>query len=187
MKMKKFVAGVAAAAMLTLSMGAFVGCGQSDEEVIREALTEELESIKNQDASYMAELSAEMGDAELASYGIDAADFMSKYLSGFDYSIDSVTVNGDTAEAVVTLTCKSFSDYEAAIEAETMNAIQTQDIYSMSDQDINLLVGQIMMTALDKVDAVPTTPITIEYFKNGNTWEPTEASSDAITSAMLSN
>lgn len=188
MKMKKFVAGVTAAAMLTLSMGAFVGCGgQSDEEVIREALTEELEGIKTQDEAYMSQMAADMDADEFAVYGIDATEFMSKYLTGFDYTIDSITVNEDTAEAVVTLTCKSFSAYEDAIETETYNAIATTDIASMSEDDVNKLVGQIMMTALDKVEVAPTNPITIEYNKVDNVWEPTASSSNAITNAMLTN
>ena len=40
---------------------------------------------------------------------------MKAYFGGFDYVIDDVTVDGDTATATVTLTCKSFDDYMNAV------------------------------------------------------------------------
>ena len=187
MKTKKIVAAVAAIAMLTLSMGAFVGCGQSDEEVIREALTEELESIKTQDEAYMTEMAADMDADEFSAYGIDPQEFMSKYLTGFDYTIDSITVDGDTAQAVVTLTCKSFSAYQDALTEATNNAVGTTDFSSMSSDDLNLFIGELMMSALDVVEPVATDPITIEYNNIDNTWTPTSSSEQAITNAMLTN
>lgn len=187
MKMKKVVAVVTAAAMLTLSLGAFVGCGKSDEDVIRNALTEELDAIKTLDSDYMNQMVAEMEADEFSEFGIDPLEFMSQYLSGFDYTIDSVTVDGDTAEAVVTLTVKSFSAYNSAVEANTYAAIETTDFSTMTESDLNLFIGNLMMTSLEDVEAVQTDPITIEYVLEGAGWTPTTASEQAITNAMLTN
>lgn len=186
--MKKIIAAFAASALLTFSAVAFVGCGgESDEDVIRGALTEELESIKTLDEAFLAEMTTGMDASTFASYGIDVNEFMKSYLDGFDYTIDSITVEGDNAKAVVTLTCKSFSAYEAALEANTKKAIETQDVASMSNDQINALVGQIMMDSLKEVQPAATDPITIEYNNVDNTWTPTAASEQAISTALLSN
>lgn len=186
--MKRTIAAFAASAVLAFSMIAFVGCGgESDEDVIRGALTEELESIKTLDESFLGSMTSDMDAASFAAYGIDVNEFMSTYLAGFDYSIDSITVEGETANAVVTLTCKSFSAYETALEANTYAAIESNDIASMSEDQINALVGKIMMDSLGQVEPAATDPITIEYEKVDNVWTPTAASEQAITTALLTN
>lgn len=186
--MKRIIAAFAASAVLAFSMVAFVGCGgESDEDVIRGALTEELESIKTLDEAFLEEMTFGMDASSFAAYGIDINEFMSTYLSGFDYSIDSITFEGETAKAVVTLTCKSFSAYEAALEANTYEAIETNDIASMNEEQINLMVGTIMMDSLGDVQPAATDPITIEYEKLDNVWTPTAASEQAITTALLTN
>lgn len=186
-KTKRFVAALAAAMMLTFSAGALIGCGQSDEEVIREALTAELESIKTQDAEFMAEMSAGMDASDFAAYGVDPQEFMAKYLTGFDYSIDSITVDGETATAVVTMTCKSFSAYSDAVEAAATDALTSKDIASMTEADINALAGEIMLSALDGVEPTACAPVTVTYNLVDSTWTPTAASEQAISAALLSN
>lgn len=187
MKAKHIVAAVAAAMMLTFSASALIGCGQSDEEVIREALTAELESIKTQDAGFMAEMTSGMDASDFATYGIEPQEFMAKYLTGFDYTIDSITVDGETATAVVTMTCKSFSAYGDAVEAAATDALTSKDVASMTEADINALAGEIMMSALDGIEPTPCAPVTITYNLVDSTWTPTAASEQAISTALLSN
>ena len=185
--MKK-IAAIATCAALAFSMLAFVGCGgESDEDVIRGALTEDLESIKAVDEAFLTELTANMDASAFATYGIDANDFMKAYLEGFDYTIDSVTVDGDTAKAVVTLTCKSFSAYEAAVDKNTQTAIETQNVAAMSQAEVNALVGQLMMDSLKDVEVVTADPITLVYENVDDTWTPTEASKQGISNALLNN
>lgn len=173
--------------MLTFSAGALIGCGQSDEEVIREALTAELEGIKTQDADFMAEMTADMDASDFATYGVDPQEFMAKYLTGFDYSIDSVSVDGETATAVVTMTCKSFSAYNDAVEAAANDALTSKDVASMTEADINSLAGEIMLSALDGIESVACAPVTITYNLVDDTWTPSAASEQAISAALLSN
>lgn len=187
MKMKRIVTTFLVGAMLTLTLGAVTGCGESDEDVIRNALTSELDSIKNLDGAYMNELYAGLDAEDLAEYGLNAEDFMNNYLDGFDYSIDSVTVDGDNASAVVTLTCKSYKAWEAALETATNDALATTDFTAMTETELMEFVGNLMMTTLSDVAVAPTSPITIEYEKQDNTWVPTSSSETAISSAMLSN
>lgn len=187
LKAKRFVAALAAAMMLTFSAGTLFGCGQSDEDVIREALTSELEGIKNQDEAFMATMASDLDAEEFTTYGIDPQEFMAKYLTGFDYTIDSITVEDDTASAVVTMTCKSFSAYNDAIEAAADDALATTDFSNMTEADLNAFVGEVMMSALDGVEPVACAPVTIEYTLDGATWTPTAASEQVIAGAMLAN
>jgi len=186
--MKKMIAAFAATALLAFSAVAFVGCGgESDEDLIRGALTEELETIKTLDDATIAEMTSTMNASTFATYGIDPSEFMKTYLEGFDYSIDEVIVDGDTAKATVTLTCKSFSAYESILEANTNKAIETQDISSMNEAQINELVGNIMMDSLKEVQPVACKPFTIEYTNADGEWTPTAASEQAISTALLTN
>ena len=185
--MKK-IAAIAACAALAFSALAFVGCGgESDEDLIRGALTEDLDSIKAVDEAFLAELTVNMDPTAFETYGINVNDFMKGYLEGFDYTIDSVTVDGDTAEAVVTLTCKSFSAYETALTNNTQTAIETQNVAAMSQAEVNALVGQLMMDSLKDVEVVTADPITLVYENIDGTWTPTEASKQGISNALLNN
>lgn len=184
---RRFAAAVAAALLLVFSAGALFGCGQSDEDAIREALTSELDSIKSQDEAFLSNMAADMDVDDFTTYGIDPQEFITKYLTGFDYTIDSITVDGESATAVVTLTCKSFSSYNAAVTAAADDALATKDISSMNQSELNALVGEIMLSALDNIEPVATDPVNIEYTLEGNTWTPTAASEQAITAAMLAN
>ena len=102
---------VALTALLTLSIGmvGLAGCsgGTSDEDAIRASLASELDSIKNIDDAFVNEFSESIDMSQLSVYGIDGVEFMKSYLSGFDYAIDSINVDGDSATAQITLTCKS--------------------------------------------------------------------------------
>ena len=110
---------VVLAALLTLSIGmvGLAGCsgGTSDEDAIRASLASELDSIKNIDDAFVNEFSESIDMSQLSVYGIDGVEFMKSYLSGFDYAIDSINVDGDSATAQITLTCKSYTGYLQAL------------------------------------------------------------------------
>ena len=188
MDIKRTVVAATTAALLTFSLTAVTGCGaSSDEDLIRDAITSELESIKTLDEAFLAEMVDGLSADEFTTYGIDPTEFMSSYLAGFDYSIGDISVDGDTATATVTLTCKSFSAYEESLTAKSSDAVQNNDLASMSEDEINKLIGKIMVEALNEVEPATTEPITLEYTKEGNVWTPTAASEEALTNAMLSN
>lgn len=188
MKMKKLIAAISMGALLAFSLVAFTGCGANDEQVIRDAITEELESYKTLDDEIVNELITDMDADELSDYGIDGAEFIKSYLSGFDYTIDSVTVDGDTAEAVITMTCKSYSGFESALEEAATSIMSDQEkLMSMSEDEINALIGSTIMDALDNVETAQTDPITIEYTKSGNVWEPAASTSNDVATALMTN
>ena len=113
-----FIVTLAALLALSIGMVGLAGCssGTSDEDAIRASLSSELDSIKNIDDAFVNEFSESIDMSQLSVYGIDGVEFMKSYLSGFDYTIDSINVDGDSATAQITLTCKSYTGYLQALQ-----------------------------------------------------------------------
>lgn len=193
MKLKKSLTTIALAAVMAFSLISIAGCGEkSDEDAIRDGITAELDAIKNMDREFIDLLAADSGSEEFSAYGIDVTEFMKKYLSGFDYSIDGIEVNedGSSAVATVTLTCKSFAEFMVQVQNDSTEWAANMDedtAASMSEDDINAAIGSILMGALDKVEAAPTTPISVTYEKVDGQWQATQGAEDAISAALLSN
>ena len=135
----------------------------------------------------MNEMATDMDVDELSTYGIDGVEFMKTYLDGFDYKIDDITVDGDKATAKVTLTCKSFTAYNQAVQNAATALASNPDALPTTEEELNQLLGQTVMDALAGVEVAETDQINITYTKNGNTWTPSAASEQEITTAMLTN
>lgn len=166
------------------------GCSgeKSDDEIIRASLTSELDSIKNLDDSFVNELSESIDMSQLSVYGIDGVEFMKAYLGGFDYAIDSVTVDGDTAQAQITLTCKSYTGYQQALQNAVNQKIANPDeLAGKSNDDINQEIGEIVIGSLDGVELAATQPITITYTRDGEEWKPASSTSGDIAAALITN
>lgn len=166
--MKKLKTG-ALATLIACAMAACLGLvacssGPTDEEVIKEGIASELDPIKNLDDATLDEILSEAGSefAMLESMGIDSKTLVKSYLDGFDYTIDSVEVDGDSAKATLTATCKSFTD--ASTKAEEQLASMTQD-------DITAKIGEIIMQAIDETQAIDM-PLVLTFTKNDNEWTP---------------
>lgn len=174
--------------LLLFAGAALTACGGPDhEQAIRDALTQELDEIKNVDDAYIEELTAESGIDELADMGIDPAEFFRSFLSGFDYTIDSVEVDGETATATVTLTMKSFTEFSSTLESEVSEMLQDESILSMSEDEIYQALGDRIMSSLDSMQVSQMDPITVNYELVDNTWTPTSDSMSTIESAMLNH
>ncbi|WP_295995811.1 hypothetical protein [uncultured Adlercreutzia sp.] len=171
-------------------MATLSGCTQpqDDSEAIRQSLSSELDSIKNLDDTFVTEFSESINMSQLSMYGIDGVEFMKAYLNGFDYTIDDITVNGDTAEAQITLTCKSYTGYQKALEEAVTKITENPDeLAGMSNEDINKKIGEIVTGSLDNVELKPTEPITITYTKVNDVWEPASSTSGDISAALMTN
>lgn len=188
MKMKKFASIIAAAVCLVLSLCMLSACsGESAEDIITEDITSQLDQVKNLDDDFVAEMVDGLGADELSTYGIDAEEFTRTYLEGFDYSIDSIEVNGNTATATVTLKCRSFTGYESAVNDAVNNLVADPSIYTMTRTELNQAIGTAMMDALRSTPVTETDPVELTYNKNGNTWEADESVTDAIANALTTN
>ena len=171
-----FIVTLATLLALSIGMVGLASCssGTSDEDAIRASLSSELDSIKNM--------------SQLSVYGIDGVEFMKSYLSGFDYTIDSINVDGDSATAQITLTCKSYTGYLQALQTAVDEVTADPDaLAALSNDEINQKIGEIVIGSLDGVELAATQPITITYTKVDGTWEPASSTSGDIAAALMTN
>ena len=166
-------------AMMALTLTACAS--ESAEDIIRNDLTEELEAIKNLDQEILDELLASMGDLGLEEYGITSEDLCRAWLDGFDYSIDSVVVDGDSAVATVTISCRSLID---GMYAWYYDVLDDESIYSMSEEELNAYIGSALFEALSNA-SIETNTVDLPYVLNGDTWYEDDGFDEAITYAFF--
>ncbi|MCL1797505.1 MAG: hypothetical protein FWG24_04255 [Eggerthellaceae bacterium] len=174
--------GVLAIAM-ALSM-ALTSCSSLAEEVIRQAITEEFDSIKNFEGAAVDDMVTEFSKgSDLALMGIDDREFVQAWLAGFDYSIEDVTVEGDIATVKATLVRKSLNDANKAFQADFVAVAEAEAAAGATQDELMLTAGEMLMKALN--DTKPTsTSLDFQYVKKGNTWEPTNESTAALGAAL---
>lgn len=144
---KKFAPAAVAAALLAFAI-ALAGCssGPSDEEVIRQGVSEELAAIKAGDDELISSVEEDAGE-DLKTLGIDARDFMSAYLDGFDYSVGDVKVDGDSATVHLSITCRSMGEATEAFMGAYGDALA--DAKDLTDTDaLYELAGKTLLESL---------------------------------------
>ena len=186
MKLKKVLAAIAACALLALSMCALTACADNSKEVITQSLEQELEQLKNPDQATISSMSSGLPTSSLSQLGLSADQVVEALLEGFDGTVDSVEVNGNTAEAVVTISCKDFSQIESSME-EVTDAItdDPSQFQGMSMSEISSWAGEQIMTKLNELPVIAHEPTTIEYVRNGNTWEPAPGAKSKLTNVLF--
>lgn len=171
MKMKKLIAILCASVLALGVLGVTAGCGQDSEKLIRDSLTEQLDTYKNKDDSVLSATSTMLANQGLEQMGIDTDELAVSILDGMDYTIDSVTVDGNKAEAKLTIVSKSYSEFEAAVQQAVQEVTNDPNITNMDQQQIMELYGQKVMNAIANIQPTPE-EATIEYELKGNQWEP---------------
>lgn len=171
--LKKLTLG-AICLMLAVSMGFLFGCGQSNEDAIREQITEDFDAYKNLDDAVLERISSSMEDEAFESLGLTSEDYASAILDGFDYNIDSVTVNGSAATAQLSIASKSKADFERIFgDAVNQLAEEAQD-FDMSEQEKSVLVGQAAMKSFSETEVLNET-LTLNFLLQDGQWVCTNA------------
>lgn len=180
---------IAVALCLILTAGMLVGCGEKvdDEELIRQALMEELDGIKSMEDSALEEMGAEEITAQLEPLGIDGKDFLKTYLEGFDCTIKEIEVEGDYATATATLKCKSFNEIITELQnaSEEMLA-NPEELAELSEDELTLMLGEKLMDITEKAEIKETAPFEINYELKDDVWTSTLESEQNISEAMMS-
>lgn len=184
MKMRtKFLAAILAAGMLAAGL-ALAACsgGPSVEEQIKQDLASQLDSIKDLEGQEgINELIAEVeAQADLSEYGVSSGDYVTSVFDGFDYAIGTVTVNEEDAVANVTLTCKSFNDATVVAEELTQEFVDTVDVTTLTDEDLNKKIGEILIQSIEQTQPKQT-EVQIRYVLKDGAWTLDE---DSITNAL---
>lgn len=183
------VTGAAAAALALLVSVAACGnplaalTGPSDEELIRTSITKELDQISDPTSEFHDAMIEGMGST-LSQAGVSdekMGDLADAWLGDFDYSVDDVTVDGDTASVEATLSVKQFGPL--------MGEVMTD---MMSDEDLPEFTEQaeatqyIMDSLVEKMNSseLTDTPLTLDLKKKNNVWDIT-TSEDEISATFL--
>lgn len=197
---KKFltrIAACAAAAMLVLGLGLVsAGCSQQSEapdnptELVKAELTKGFDQVKDQLANIDNETLNAMFDADaLAQFeamGLDGAEFVKGLLDGFDYEIGDITINGDKAEAAVTLKMKDLKEWLSNVEEEAIQLAMSNP--NISEAELMSQMGPLMMDSLDKVEGMADIPITVTATESNGTWTVDgDALSQEVSQAMMSS
>lgn len=185
--MKAVFAASLAVVLLAAGAVSLIGCGPSSEEIVRQGVTDELERLKTHDSELLAELAADSGADQLSVYGIDAQEFIAAYLDGFDYRIDEVTVDGDTATATVVLTCKKFDSFTSALSEASMALAKDEETAALSEDDINQKIGQTVLEVLASLEPSESTPVELSFALQDKVWMPTPGTEKALSAALFGN
>lgn len=171
MKIKKLIASLLVFAMASFTILSTTACAPDPEGLIREAITKEFDSYKNMDEDVIGDIAQSAENQGLSELGIDSIEFANIVLDGFDYAINSITVDGDNATAELTIVSKSATDFEKSLSA-AMDQLQTSpEIANMTDDEKTALIGQTVMNSFQDIDIV-NEDVTIEYVKSNGTWTP---------------
>lgn len=162
------------------------GCAENSEEAARNAVTSELDQIKNVDAAAIEEIAG--GSAEfqaLSTYGITANDAYEAIFSDFDYQIEGVKVDGDKATVSVKFTSKDLGQFQSALVAAAQQASTDGSLTGLSQTQMNEKIGQLV---IDTIKALPTTETDIVDFevekKNGK-WQLADNSGEVLQEAIF--
>ena len=169
---------------------AATGCGKtSEEDLIKSEVAKFLDVFKNPS---LEKLQSYMGDEELdlssiEEYGVDMDEFLTHSFGHFDYAINSVTIDGDTATVSVSLTNANMeSALEAAGTALTESDQDFSEVLSSEDgiKQFMQLYFDEFYKQMDASEDLVTTDAEIRLNKVDGTWTLDETDIEKVYSAM---
>ncbi len=159
--------------------------GPSVEDLIREDLTTQFEQVKAGDDELLAQVEASAGES-FEELGVDSDEFTTSYLEGFDYEINDITVEEDTAVANVTVSCKSMMDIMNDFQTQLTDYVSTLDPSSISQESLYQAAGEILMQCVEDAE-VKSTECDFTYERDSEgTWSATAEASSELTNALMS-
>lgn len=175
-----------------LALGLVVGlngCGKNDEELIRASVSEVMDLFKNPTKENLQGLinEDEVDLSTLEEYDIDIYEFLGHSFKHFDYTINDVTVDGDTASANLTLTN---TDLGAVVEETTTEITENIDDYAdvlngeNGRKEFMKIFFNKIYEKLDASEETVSTDATLQLNKVDGEWEVDDSSMDAVVSAM---
>ena len=165
------------------------GCsGEKPEDAIRADIVASFDRIKNLDEAALEEITSAMEVESLEPLGLEGDEIVRSLLDGFDYSVESVSVDesGESATAEVSVTCKSATDLTEGIEDAVASIFQEPDYLTLlgDEEALGARMGELMMGALDGL-APSEKSIELDYAKGEDGWEMDASSSSEITKIFL--
>lgn len=180
------MAGLVACLSLVLGF-ALTACGPSDEEQVKKAFDDELSTMVNPSDEVISQLASEAesgASGQLTQMGVNSTDLVKSWLDGYSYEIGDIAVDGDSATAQVTITCKQFLPIATDWSNSLMSDVQSKGF--TSTDEIYAYAGQTLMSDLDAATPA-STEVTFTCQKDGNGWTfpQTADNQKALYTAML--
>lgn len=189
------VVAILVAAALALGMSITLGgcAGQSDEDVIRDGVTEMLDAFKDPSAEnlsqYIGDIDVDQAK-ELEAYGLDVYEFFGHAFRNYDYELGDINVTGNKALVNVTITntdvAKVASEViDKAQNDETISA-EVKKIAETGDQaEVMKYIFTLIYEELDATDETMSSTITLSLDKDGNNeWHIDEESLTVLMNAL---
>lgn len=100
---QKVATAALAVALAVVPAVGLVGCGGNPADQVKSVVTSNFDQIKSLDAEAIDELGSmdELKELE-TTYGISSERLIKAFYGHFDYTVDSVEVDGDTATVKIT-------------------------------------------------------------------------------------
>ncbi len=172
-RIKKALAAAASASLVALSLFALSGCVvTSSEDAIRDAVSQELDIYKNMDQRAMDMIIESAENEGLTELGIDGTEFATAVLDGFDYRINDVVVNNNTATANVTIISKSMPDFETKFSNAVNDLTTSSSAATLTNDNIEQAVGTLAMETFDDTDIIEE-DVDLQFQLEDNTWVST--------------
>ena len=179
--MRKIALVLVSMVMACAMMVPLTGCIKTDEQVIRDAVNNELKQIGDTKSDFWQNDLKE-ATKEFEDLGIDSQGLLIAWIDGYKYEIGAIKIDGNKATVEVTITCKPLLVALNAAGAEMLNDPNFKNItdeYELYSTLMDLAIAQ-----LNSFSPVTTT-ITIPCTKIGNTWTEDVAAGSEYSRALL--
>lgn len=162
------------------------GCAENSEEAARNAVTSELDQIKNVDAEAIEQIAGGSTEFQaLGAYGITATDAYEAIFSDFDYQIEGVKVDGDKATVEVKFTSKDLSQFQTALVAAAQQATTDGSLNGLSQQQMNEKIGQLVIDTIKSLPTTQTDTVEFECVKKDGKWQLSDDAGQVLQEALF--
>ena len=169
MNAKRIISATIASALLALTLCIACGCQPSNEDVIRDTVTQNFDAYKNLEDSVLSEIAAEAEEDGMSDLGITGEEYASAVLDGFDYSINSITVNDKAATVSMTIVSKSKTDFYNKLNDAVSSFVADPATEELTADQKDTQIGTIAMQAFQDTETV-SEDVELLFQLQGNTW-----------------
>lgn len=152
------------------------------EKVIEHEMNQQLEQIKSGDVSTIVDNTSQT-DQFFSDYQIDKTEFFQAYFDGFDYSIDSIIVEGDHAVIQCTLTTKDVSSVVNSTLSKIFDLATLNNFFNNENSDVKVTIGNAILEGVKDTSDYSTTQVDINLDKVDGKWQPTNM--DQVVSLVV--
>lgn len=162
------------------------GCAENSEEAVRNAVTNELDEIKNFDTEEIEAFASESTEfAALSSYGITATAAYEAIFSDFDYAIEEVKVDGDKATVGIKFTTKDLNKFQSALVAAAQQADADGSLEGLTQTELNAKIGDLVINTIKDLPTTETQVINFDVVKQGGNWQMASDSGEVLQEALF--